>query len=709
MSDTAVITSTQNPCLPRRRVIFGQFLAIALAAFALFYFNNTSFLGVNAGKAFNDPEFFITTGALVWIELTVLITAKRNFHIKEKPVLFILCLAAAICSCIGVYFYGGTTYDGATFYTLSKVEKIRYMIEALMLFATFYQMYTYIPYFVKGRTFIRVIMVLVVIQVMAAIGYSVWKEFDSYKAIIDGNFGVVVVKSYTVNKNAFGFLLFCGIAAECFLAVERPHIWRWLIIGAFFVTSCFTYCKASMTMSAILIFLFVCYSIRRDFKTKHGWSGFFLLLLLIAAIGGVVAILILKPSDGILGKATSVLTKIQTYFTDKLKGDFEARLSIWNISYDAVSGSKMSLLFGNGYWTGRTSWYWHAYGHAVFSEGDTLALDMMWASQLIEGGLVGVGFTALIWFWILCLIFKNYFKGSRYSSYYLAVFITLLFRSLLEATSITMFDADGLAYFGILLLPMLIEDVRRDRVFNKETITILDSPLPENKPNVRYISRAFAVLFLPAIALALFPYINADGTYSISYFDYPYWLFSSIIMAVLGTLALSGVLDAFNNRKMGRWFIYGLLFLIYIGSVVALPFFSSAWWTLAVQGGIALVLIVLEALGGCMKHFGYSINAYFCNLLVYGVAAGIIFMFFAYAVKTIVFFETVCFFALAFSYWIFFYFMPRKNSRIFSPYDFESNIRNDMAQRKQIKRDHKFNKKTMQKWSHLRYLDPNSI
>lgn len=643
------------------------FLAFILSALFLcavsFFFEGKSFDGHTTDHFFTNYEFLFSALALLTLNITIFIFARRSFGIKMCWWLFGFCLFFFITSSIAAIFYQGVKYEGQLIGQIDAVDKIRLVLQAFLLFFSLYEIIAIIPKFLSGRRAIRLIFFVGVIVGFVSTIYSFVHENSFYVSFFDGSLvldGYSVPKSYTTNRNVYAFVLFFALAGEGFLEIERPHWWRWFIMLYFYVQQFFLLSKTCLLISSFFCLCIWSYCLYRSFKVRRISEGAFLIVFFCSLLLMLLVFLLAKGNNGPFLFAANYFRFLKTQFISMSKNSILSRIPSIEIPFHAIKENGLfTLIFGFGYGN-----EYRALG--CFSAGNPnyySIIDNAWGLTLAQGGIMGFVYSRLVWDFGLVLIVKSFLKGYRYSWFSLIVYICLFGRSMMENDNISYLDFAGVCYFSLAYLPLLVEDA-----MNK--VNPLEEPVLEKKkisnPSL-FLAKAFAITFLPSLFLIALSR-KLGYMFGITYFENLLLRYGGIIFFFVSPVVLGGVLLALNKKKKANGFIAAAIYCLYAISVFVLPIFNTSCLLLIPELAILVADIFILSMGGIYEKKFFSVLTILGNYVVFGIINGITYFFFQKFAHLVTFYGVLATGAVYFALWIYVYFIPREASFI-SPFE----------------------------------------
>lgn len=203
-------------------------------------------------------------------------------------------------------------------------------------------MFIYIALFVfskriKSVKFIEFLGYLLFIGIGVMLIYSYIVERDCYLASLkwllglDRTINIAVlnyqyaVKSFIINKNAFGMMCMLGIIF-CFINHSiKKRVWYYPLVGFFFINMIFSYCKTGFLLTIIVITIYVIYQLFTTYKIHPKVNRIIAVLLGIVLVITIIFLSIPRLRDNsIVGR---LFEMVYSLFVDSKT--MNSRVHVW--------------------------------------------------------------------------------------------------------------------------------------------------------------------------------------------------------------------------------------------------------------------------------------------------------------------------------------------------------------------------------------------
>ncbi len=643
------------------------FLAFVLSALFLcavsFFFEGRSFDGHKVNGFFTNYEFLFSALALLILNVTILVFARRSFGVKMCWWLFGFCLFFFFVSSIAVIFYRGVRYNGELIGQIDAVDKLRLLLQAFLLFFSLYEIIAIIPKLLSGRRTIRLIFFIAVVSGFVSTIYSFVHENSFYAAFFNGSLtfdGYSVPISYTSNRNVYAVVLFFALAGEGFLEMERPHWWRWFIMLYFYVQQFFLLSKTCLFISSFFCLGIWAYCLYRSFKARRFSKAAFLLVFFSSLLLMLLIFLLAKGNEGPLRFAANYFGFLKERLFSMSKNSILSRIPSIEIPFHAIKENGIfTFIFGFGYGNEYRALGCYSVGNPNYYS----IIDNAWGLTLAQGGVMGFIYSRLVWDFGLVLIVRSILKGYRYAWYSLIVYICLFGRSMTENDNIAYLDFAGMTYFSFAYLPLLVEE-------SMAKMNPLEKPVLEKKkisdPSL-FLGKAFAIAFLPSLFLIALSR-KLGYMLGITYFENLLLRYGGIIFFFVSPVVLGGVLLALNKKKKTNGIIAAIVYALYAISVFLLPAFNTSVLLLIPELAILVADVFILSMNGIYEKRFFSVLTILGNYVVFGAINGVTYFFFQKFASLVTFYGVMATAAVYLALWIYVYFVPREASFI-SPFE----------------------------------------
>lgn len=644
-------TTKQN-----RRYILGFLLSAFLLCAISFFFEGKAFANWKTDFNFTNFEFLLSSIAMFILEGMVFFFAWRNFKVRINWPVFSFCLVFMALAIMAPVLFNGVLYNGELVGQFTLALRSRYIILAILLFTSLYEIIAIVPKLISGKRAIRLIFFVAVLSGFVTIAYSYIFEANIYKSLFDGTMNFdgqtsTVPISYTPHRNVYGIVLFMALIGEGYLEIERPHWWRWPIMYFFLINQLFLFSKTCMIIGAFFFGVFWIFSTFRAFKNKKIVRGIYLIFVALVIIGLFLAVVLLRHDTGAFAFAGKYWKFFKANFYHASKVSFEIRFVSITVPFDAIKENGIwSLIFGFGYGNEYRALSFVRTGNANYYS----IIDNSWGLVLAQNGFAGIAYEALIWIFGIVLIVRAFRRKSNYSWFYLFIYICILGRTMTENDSLHYLDFAGVTYFSVCFLPMLVEEAAI-KVNPLERPVELEKQY--NDPSL-FLGKAVALSFLPALFLICI----SKGVGSLignEYMQNSMLTIGGILFFIASPIILGGVLSAFNKGKNSHAIWALILYFVHIALIFVMPIYSSSVMCLIPEvAPLFIALLILSMAGAYEKKF-FSIYVLFGNWVVFGLIAEGVYFLIKFLGSHFTLFAYLALLALLFVFWMFLYFMPR--------------------------------------------------
>ena len=275
---------------------------------------------------------------------------------KYVSVIFIV---LAIIGIIGViiqpkqFIIDFTSMYGEDIHIEMEISNTHYLFFACDVFSIL--LFIYIGLFIfpkrfKKITIIKIIGYLVFIGCFALIIYSYIKENENYKYLFEAlkslniyAFKYYGVKSFIISQNAYGMMMMIGIIFCCIHHAISKHWWYWLIALFLYINMFFSFCRASLLLSPVVMLIYVFYCIFSSIKKKTSIVLLVVLSSLLISFASIVIVCYLSKG--------AILPKLyQFIILFDSKSTVQLREIIWSNTCILMNLSlPLSLFFGRGF------------------------------------------------------------------------------------------------------------------------------------------------------------------------------------------------------------------------------------------------------------------------------------------------------------------------------------------------------------------------
>ena len=236
-------------------------------------------------------------------------------------------------------------------YPISWIHKMFFTFASLLITTVFYILIIVFPKRLKNLNFLIFMGICVFFFLLVLATYSYITEADKYARYVDaffhGDTGLIqyyAMKSFITHRVPYGVCMMLGVMFALVLHGFTKK-WYWSIPIVFcYVNMFFSYCKTSLALSALAIFVYVIFELVRTIK-KHKVLNITILSAIGAAVLVVSVISIISIASK--GKFISQIYRIYDSYTDG--STTTSRFYIWKNIQNELSGGWWIL--GRGFGT----------------------------------------------------------------------------------------------------------------------------------------------------------------------------------------------------------------------------------------------------------------------------------------------------------------------------------------------------------------------
>ncbi len=326
-----------------------------------------------------------------------------------------------------------------------------------------------------------------VILGLASIIYTLTVQWEVVVNLLEKGLPHGHINAFFGSKNVNAGYLLMSMFAEMFLLEIDGRRWRYLMIGLFGAAIVMTTSKAAIPIAAFVFVAFLIYRFVRSRKEGvFTWKTAIMPgIVITVAVVLISAIAIAKPKF-----FASVWESFLDFFDNSGRSTVSTRWAIWQSSWNLISESPVSLIFGQGDVI-------YPYLLSVAMDGPNIGTSHNFALEIMgRGGLLRL--TLLVAF----LVYLGIRSAKRIRHDFRNCFVSLLFavgifaRQMLEHTFIFDFTATSCGYCYFIFMPLLSDNLQN----------VPEVSVPALKKNGS-MSKYWAVVaaLLAAIATAFIP------------------------------------------------------------------------------------------------------------------------------------------------------------------------------------------------------------
>ncbi len=557
--------------LTKKHYYFLSFILIVFFfACISFLLEGHAYFGSNHDRDMTNLEFFLSFGVTVLSIFILFLLAHRSFHIKPKWGLVIPLGIVCLSSLISLIVFPGIFLNGQPIYSLDLVSGIRYSCLTLIVFVSLYICLAIIPSMTGGSALYDLVFLAAAVVAFAAIAWSYINETDLYGKLFSYGFpanGYNVPKSFTANRNIYGFILFYGIVGEAYLHVKRPHWWRWIVMGFVFFNQLFVLSKTSIIISVFFLGCFIVWSFVRS-VFAHPYRNVISLGIVSATaigfwLGGAF------NTGGFFGWFGDYFRFAWQLFIANANHSFISRLVCYSQAYNSVTANPITALLGFGF----GNWNQALYASINGSSTAFLPMDNAFAVDILENGVFGFLLSSSIWVFVFALIINALIKKRQNSWIILFLAISVLAHTMTEAGDFLYINATGTVLFCTIYLPIASDfEAEKNKVEEKE----IES---------RYFSH-------PYPKLKIFSLLDASG-----------WYFLLTPFFVLFFGLAFGFTYASRNAIFANAFLCVNVLLGFLIFPIAYDCTKTIWGEDRKNGVFAIVFLILFSISALVLPF----------------------------------------------------------------------------------------------------------
>ncbi len=583
----------------KRSYLLALSLIVVFFIFMSFLMENRVFFDSDPQRYFTDTEFFVSSAVLLLTMAALFYLAVVSFKVRIKwwlPIVFFL-----VTSLLGVILFPGVHFNGQLVYSLNAVGKIRFCIQILLLFIGLYICLAVIPKMTAGSVLYNLVFIGAVLLAFGAIIWSYYNETQLYVNLFSYLFpssGYLVPKSFTANRNIYGFILFYGLVGEVYLAAKRPAWWRWFILLFLYFNQFFVLSKTSVVIATLFLALAAIWFFVRSVHA-HPYRNISILVVLIALT--VLAFGTGSFNTGsFLGWIGDYYRYVTPIFLRGSSSSFLSRIECYNTALRALQANPFTFVFGFGF----GNWVPALYSTVSGSPSGFIPMDNAWAVDLLQNGIFGVVFSLLLWIFVLFTIIKSIRRKDPHGWVVLFLAICVFARTFTEAGDFTFLNATGVVFFLTIYLPLAADEARakEPEAIEEANRRFLEPPQQKTAGQSLFGAQGWYM------ALAL-PFIIVVGLgegfakfFGNSVFGDVYFVVNIMILFFALPIGFECVLSLFPTHKVIGFFA-SFLFAAFTVSEVALPFLGIGAAATIIPMALLAVVAVLLAAGGGFSHF----------------------------------------------------------------------------------------------------------
>lgn len=234
---------------------------------------------------------------------------------------------------------------------ISSTHKLFFSLDIILILAFIYIGLFMFPKRFTGIGFIKYLGYGVYIFCFALIIYGYIAEYQNYVPYVKCLLGKIdedpanyAIKSFIIDKNAYGMSMMIGIVFAYILNSLKKHWIHYGFIGFFFVNMIFSYCKTGLIICVLMIiFMFYFDSIRGMKIERHKKRNLIAIIIVTAALA--VCILVVALSLITKGKFAYKIYNIIHGSTEV--GSITTRSYIWDNTYQLLKNG--NWVVGRGF------------------------------------------------------------------------------------------------------------------------------------------------------------------------------------------------------------------------------------------------------------------------------------------------------------------------------------------------------------------------
>lgn len=581
-------------------------LIVFLLASLVLYGEENLFMDFGSpDRLYPTAATLLTLIAYLPLLLAIYVVGKKRFGIRTSWFWLIVSFLFMVLSILPLWVVEGPLKDGQTVFTLDLEGKIRYTALSIYVGIGLYFLFAYVPKMVKGTSFFHIVASLIILYSLIAIIYSLIAEFDSYASFLQIGEKVIIPHSFYLNRNAFGFTVFMGVASLMFLEAKRPKWWRWILALAMLVVEFFIMSKSSLLATGIVFVGCFFWNSFRSIKA-HPFRSLAFFLLGLGIIGFVIASPFLD-GYGIeaLDRYSTLILERFTQLFSSTEGSTSSRLNCFKIAWEAISSTKLSMLLGFGF----ANWKNAIYAY----HGGFLPLDNAFVEDLARGGILSLALSLFIWIFFFALICRALKRRSPYGIPLLFAYFGYLTRAFFEASSFLNPNITSIIMDLMIALPLLTLEAEEKPLYDTQKNVMEYQTISPKREVSRVFLGSYAVLY-PLLSILYIIFYRSIDIVSLTSTD-PWFITTIMTGTILVPFTLALSLHLWRELRVWRGLLGILLFAVQALITFLMPFYIGGAGAF-ILSFVPLILILLVA-GPYFVDPKDILRAIFCYVLPY--------------------------------------------------------------------------------------------
>ena len=373
----------------------------------------------------------ITNNIVTWLFVFFAVISVVNVLIQPKD--FSINMVVRHVNAISESLYPGVEVGDVVTITatISDTHRAFFAMASLVITTVFYIVLVVLPKRIKSLNFVVLIGNIIFAFMFIQCLYSYITEFDKYipyvKALLAGDEEGIYANAmcgFVVQRVPYGACMMLAIIFAIIVHGITHKCPYYLVILFFYINMIFSYCKTSIAITTVVIFLYIIFRLIRLYKTHKKIS-----ITLLSIIGGSILVVggLFVISISSQGKYLSLFYKIFSSFTNNRT--IKTRSYIWDNTFH---------LLQNGWWIigrGLGTYNFMLYPMNLANGDDVCPSHSTYNAVLGAGGIFALlGFIALYFYY--GYVFYKCFKVDKYRAIELSTgFFAYLIYSITEGVN----------------------------------------------------------------------------------------------------------------------------------------------------------------------------------------------------------------------------------------------------------------------------------
>lgn len=432
-------------------VVSGLFILL-LSLFTYLFFECQNWIGANAGQAITTSNYFITGTVLLAFDICFLLFSIKYFKVSLRLPFLVIAVVGVIFGMITLLGFPGAIYNGEIVYVPSKIEILKGVFTTILVFFAMYLYAAIVPQVVKGRKYYKIYYIIGACVGLYGIIHSYVFESDVYQVLFTNPHAYSQVpQSFTTNRNVYAFILVISMLCEAYLIVDDGMIWHWPLMFFFFFNVLFTFSKTAIIIAVIALFMFITWMVVR-LLNSHPWRAF--IIAFSTVILGIIFLIVSEVNfKGFLGYGHTFLKYLIEELPKFSENAFESRIYWFRVALNQLNRHPFTRIFGFGYVNWIPSFYAaHSGDYTKYQP-----MDVAYAIDMFQMGFPGLIIAGILWIYVIYNIQMLFVRKSKYAFVGLLFFVPIILRTVTEGGDLAYTNLSGVAYYVLLLCPMISE------------------------------------------------------------------------------------------------------------------------------------------------------------------------------------------------------------------------------------------------------------